>query len=68
MTKDLKAWTDRATANSYHPDKAQIRHDLGTKDCADDLKAKDAKPIQRKEEGHGWAPINPAAKKNTFTG
>ena len=61
-------WSVRARANSYHADKAALRHDLGGEGAAKDFKSGDEPTPVRKFEGKGWAPINPAAKPNTFTG
>jgi hypothetical protein len=38
--KDTKKWAPYAGKNSYHADKAQLRHDLGTEGCKANLNAK----------------------------
>jgi hypothetical protein len=67
---NLKSWANYSKGNSYHADKAQLRHDIGTEGAAKDLKgdwSKDWQQPQKSEEGQGWAKINPAAKPNTYT-
>ena len=53
---DLKGWADYAKGNSYRPDKARLRHDVGTEGCGEDIKeGMPDLPSQRREEGRGWA-------------
>ena len=62
-------WSVRARNNSYHADKAALRHDLGGEGAAKDLKATETYPSQvRKFEGRGWAPMDKVTQANTFTG
>jgi hypothetical protein len=65
--KDTKKWAPYAGKNSYHADKAQLRHDLGTEGCKANLNAKyEGDWKEAKREGRCYAtPINPAA--TTFT-
>ena len=64
-----KDWSCRARGNSYHSDKAQLRHDLSGEGAAADQKAVPEFPVgQRNTEGQGRARINVAARPNTFTG
>ena len=67
---DLKAWSDRAKANSYHCDKDELKHNLGTEGANADYAAhddKDWKQPQRKEEGRGWAKAKGTTSDNTYT-
>jgi hypothetical protein len=63
---NLNDWADYAKRNSYHADKSQLRHDIGTERANADYAANDVedwRQPQRKSEGRGWAePVNPAAK------
>ena len=55
---NLAGWADYAKSNSYMPDKAQLKHNLGTEGAKADYAAhdvKDWKQPQRKKEGRGWA-------------
>ena len=62
-------WSVRARNNSYHADKAALRHDLDGEGAAKDLKATETYPSQvRKFEGRGWAPMDKVTQANTFTG
>jgi hypothetical protein len=68
---NLKSWGDYSKGNSYHADKAQLRHDIGTEGAAKDLKgdwSKDWQQPQKSQEGRGWAPMDTVTKRNTFTG
>jgi hypothetical protein len=40
---DLKAWSDRAKSNSYHCDKDELKHNLGTEGANADYAAHDDK-------------------------
>jgi hypothetical protein len=56
--------------NSYHADKAQLRHDVSSVGAAKDLKgdwSKDWQQPQKSQEGRGWAPMDAVKKRNTFT-
>lgn len=71
--KDLKAWSNYSTSNSYHCDKAQLRHDIGTEGANADYKAGDVKdwkqPQRNDAKSRYWSdPINKAAVPNTDTG
>jgi hypothetical protein len=60
---NLKGWANYSKGNSYHADKSQLRHDIGTVGAAKDLKgdwSKDWQQPQKSQEGQGWAKINPA--------
>ena len=65
---NLKDWADYAMGNSYMPDKAQLRHDLGTEGANADYAAHDVedwKQPQKQEEGRGWAKAS--ENDNTYT-
>jgi hypothetical protein len=67
---NLKSWGDYSKGNSYHADKAQLRHDIGTEGAAKDLAgdwSRDWQQPLKSQEGRGWAKINPAATPNTYT-
>ncbi len=64
--ENLAGWADYAKGNSYMPDKAQLKHNLGTEGANADYRAhdvKDWKQPQRKSEGRGWT-----GKADTYTG
>ena len=66
---NLAGWADYAKSNSYMPDKAQLKHNLGTEGANADYAAhnvKDWKQPQRKEEGRGWT--KDSVTDNTYTG
>ena len=68
---NLKDWADYAKRNSYMPDKAQLKANLGTDGAKADYAAhdvKDWKQPQRKEEGRGWAKAKATTSDNTYTG
>ncbi len=53
------------------PDKAQLKHNLGTEGANADYAAqdvKDWKQPQRKDEGRGWAKAKPTTSDDTYTG
>jgi hypothetical protein len=68
---NLADWAARARDNSYRPNKAQARHDVGTEGANKDYAAgdvKDWKQPQRMAEGCGYAPMDAVTAKNTYTG
>ena len=70
---NLKAWSDYAKGNSYMPDRAQLRHDIGTEVANADYRRGDDKdwkqPQRNDSESRYWSdPVNKAAMPNTYTG
>lgn len=70
---NLKDWADYAKSNSYHADKAQLRHDIGTEGANADYRQGDVKhwkqPQRNDSKSRYWAdPVNKAAVPNTTTG
>lgn len=79
MTKDksigignkdnLAGWADYAKGNSYMPDKAQLKHNLGTEGANADHASqdvKDWKQRQKQAEGRDWTKAS--VTDNTYTG
>ena len=65
---DLKGWANYAKGNSYHSDKAQTRHDIGTEGCDQDVaEGMPSMPKQKDSEGQGYAPIDTVTARNTYT-
>jgi hypothetical protein len=70
-TKDnLAGWADYAKGNSYSPDRAALKHNLGTEGAAADLKINEAEapPLKPYHEGRGWAKAKATTSDNTYTG
>jgi hypothetical protein len=66
---DLKGWREYAKGNSYHPDRAQLRHDIGTEGAKQDFGSGiPDMPRQKRSEGKGWADMDKVTADNTFTG
>lgn len=66
---DLKGWADYAKGNSYRPDNAALKHDIGTEGCDQDIKeGLPELPQQKRQEGRGWAEMKPTTANNTYTG
>ena len=68
---NLAGWAGRSKSNSYHTDKTQLRHDIGTEGAAKDFKgdwSDDWQMPQCKSEGRGWAKAKATTADNTYTG
>jgi hypothetical protein len=68
---NLKDWAEYSKRNSYHANKAQLRHNIGMEGANADYAAhddKDWRQPQRKSEGRGWAKPGCDLSDKTYTG
>jgi len=63
----LKDWSQYAKDNSYHPDKAQLRHDIGCDGCAGGYEQGIEDMPHQKREGRGYSHIDSVTARNTYT-